>query len=411
MTIETGSSTAKTASVESTISESSMSSANVEVSEPGVVQNAPTAKARKIRNAVQLEEELPTKPSKKRKAEAETSSSDTLELPSSSTAAEEHSSAPSIKKQKLTDLSTAVIATAEVPVLSVSASANVLNASVPTITTPPSPKKRNKRYDVPPRELPPREGRGKNSGLNSDMVGSLENIEPSGRKRKAAAMKEEMIDEPAAKKPKLKAGTAEAEATLAPTRTSVEVECKNSRAASVARAMPKEATKKTAKQSAAVPPKPTTEETSSADMLDAALRIVATEKDATLVKEAVASKKTTNKSTALSSEPAAVKSTTKKAPTPTEPVVAKITAKKDPTPALPAPTKKSTRKQAILPAAPPSPVKKAMKRQSRREGAIVGVDTVIKGKVTKIRQRAPPKAKQTPVNVVESESEGDEMEG
>nr|OQO32524.1 hypothetical protein B0A51_00933 [Rachicladosporium sp. CCFEE 5018] len=73
-------------------------------------------------------------------------------------------------------------------------------------------------------------------------------------------------------------------------------------------------------------------------------------------------------------------------------------------PVLPAATKKCTRKQAALSAAPPSPAKKPARKQARKEGTTVGVDMVFKGRVAKIRQRAPPKPKQTPVNVVESES-------
>nr|OQO21914.1 hypothetical protein B0A51_12498 [Rachicladosporium sp. CCFEE 5018] len=319
MTIETGISTAKTASVKSTISESSMSSASAELSEPEIMQKVTTAKARKAKRAVELKEERPTKPSKKRKAEAEASSSDTLEPSSSSTATEEHSTTPPTKKQKITDTSAAAIATVEVPVLPISASANGPPSSMPTITAPPSPKKRNKRYDVPPRQLPAREGRGKNSRLNSDMVGTLESIEPAGRKRKAAATKQEMLDEPVTKKMKMSVATTETKITVAPAEAPVKVECKSSRAASVAKTVPKEVTKKTAKQSAGVPPKPAMKETSSADMLDATLKIVAAERDATSATEAGASKKITKESTARSAEPGTVKTSTKEGSTSTEP--------------------------------------------------------------------------------------------
>nr|OQO27738.1 hypothetical protein B0A51_05530 [Rachicladosporium sp. CCFEE 5018] len=403
ITIETGSSTAKTASVKSTISESSMSSAPAELSEPEIVQKMTTAKARKAKQAVELKETLPTKSYKKRKAEAEASSSDTLELLSSSTAAEERSSTPPTEKQKITDTSATAIATVEASDLPVSASAAHLIASKPTITAPPSLKKRNKRHDVPPRQLPAREGRGKNSGLNTDMVSTLESIEPTDRKRKAAAVKEEMVEEPVAKKMKMSAATA-VEIATAPPAVPVKVERKSSRAASITKTVPKGVTKKNTKPQAAKLSNPAMNETSSADMLDAALRIVATKMDATSAMKAGASKKITKKSTALSAESDTVKTTTKKVTTSTNPIAAKPATRRDYNPALPLATKKSTRKQAALPVAPPSPAKKPAKKQGRKEGTTVGVDMVIKGRVAKIRQRAPPKPKQTPVNVVESES-------
>ncbi|OQN98545.1 hypothetical protein B0A48_15807 [Cryoendolithus antarcticus] len=408
ITNRTGSSTAKTASVTSTISESAMSSANAEVSVPKVVRKAATVKARRAKQAVERKEELPTKSSRKRKAEVETPSSDTLELSSSSTAAEERSTTPPTKKQKLTDESAAVIATVEAPVPPISASATGPPASMPTITAPPSPKKRNKHYNVPPRELPAREGRGKNSRLNPAMVGTLESIEPTSRKRKAAAVKPEVVEEPVAKKIKRSAVTAEREGTVAPNDAPVEIERKSSRAVPVAKTVPKQAIKKIAKQSDGLPPQPAMKETSSADMLDAALKIVAAERNAIPATQAEASKKVTKKLTALS---ATVGPTTEEDSTSAQPAASTNTKKKPvATPALPAATKKSTRKQTALPAAPPSPIKKTARKPVRKEGTTVGVDLVIKGKVSKIRQRAPPKPKQTPVNVVESESGSDEME-
>ncbi|KAK6429514.1 hypothetical protein LTR95_014341 [Oleoguttula sp. CCFEE 5521] len=194
---------------QSIISESSLSSTGAEMNERKKAQVQTTTEPHESSKPVEQKNEPLPKLSLKRKAAAEPVSSEPAGLSSSSTIAEDNSPPPLLRKKLKTSLaSTSTLATPDNPPVRATVPAPVLSTSMPdsifTTAATPAPRARTKSHNLPPRELPPRKWRGKNTKRHPNTVlSSLNNIELAAKKRKAAAVKEETTEEPRQKCMKL----------------------------------------------------------------------------------------------------------------------------------------------------------------------------------------------------------------